>query len=181
MPLAAETLPTMTPEEYLVFEHASDCRHELVDGYLCAMTGASDRHEEIAGNLHAAVHAHLRGSGCGVYGSNLKVRVGDDFFYPDLFVRCTRERGDPYFKTDPVLVVEVLSPNTQRYDRGDKRLAYQTLPTLREYALVAQDAVRIDLFRRTATDWQLETCTAADATLEFASFGLRLPVRELYA
>lgn len=181
MPLAAETLPAMTPEEYLAFERESDCRHELVDGYLYAMTGASDRHEEIAANLLATIHAHLRGSGCRVYGSNLKLRVGDDFFYPDLFVRCARERGDPYFKTDPVLIVEVLSPNTQRHDRGDKRLAYQSLPTLREYALVAQDAVRIDLFRRTATGWQVETCTAADATLELAAIGLRLAVCEIYA
>ena len=79
MPLAAETLPTMTPEAFLAFERESDCRHELVDGYLYAMTGASDRHEEIAGNLLAAIHAHLRGSGCRVYGANLKLRVGDDF------------------------------------------------------------------------------------------------------
>jgi Uma2 family endonuclease len=120
--IAAQTLPRL-----LAYEQESDCRHELVDGYLYAMTGASDRHEEIAANLLALIHAHLVGSGCRVYGANLKIRVGDDFFYPDLFVRCAKERGDPYFKTDPVLVVEVLSPNTQRYDRGDKWLAYQRL------------------------------------------------------
>lgn len=104
-----------------------------------------------------------------------------DFFYPDLFVRCAQERGDPYFKTDPVLVVEVLSPSTQRHDRGDKKLAYQNVPTLREYALVAQDSVRIDLYRRTATGWQVETCDSTDAVLELASIGLRLSISEIYA
>jgi Uma2 family endonuclease len=181
MPLAAETLPAITPEQYLAFERESERRHELVDGYLYAMTGASDRHEEIAGNLLAAIHAHLRGSGCRVYGANLKLRVGDDFFYPDLFLRCAEKRGDPYFKTDPVLVVEVLSPNTQRHDRGDKRLAYQSFPTLREYALVAQDSMQIDLFRRTATGWQQETFTTTDSLLELDTIGLRLPMREIYA
>ena len=107
-----------------------------MNGYLYAMTGASDRHEEIVANLVAAIHGHLRQGGCRVYGANLKIRVGDDFFYPDLFVRCAKERGDPFFKTDPLLVIEVLSPNTQRYDRGDKRLAYQSLPSLAEYVLV---------------------------------------------
>jgi Uma2 family endonuclease len=180
MPLAAETLPAMTPEQYLAFERESDC-YELVDGYLYAMTDASDRHEEIAGNLLAAIHAHLRGGGCRVYGANLKLRVGDDFFYPDLFARCAQECGDPYFKTDPVLVVEVLSPNTQRHDRGDKRLAYQRLPTLREYVLVAQGAVRIELFRRSTTGWQQETCATVDAVLELDSIGLGLPLSEIYA
>ena len=93
------------------------------------MTGASDRHEEIAGNLFAALHAHLRGRPCRVYSSNLKIRVDDNFYYSDLFVHCEISRGDPYYKTDPVLIVEVLSPTTQRYDRGDKRLAYQQLAT----------------------------------------------------
>jgi Uma2 family endonuclease len=118
MIVPAQTLPPMSPEDYLDYERESECRHELVAGYLYVMTGASDRHEEIVANLLAAIHGHLRHSGCRVYGANLKIRVGDDFFYPDLFVRCAREREDPFFKTDPLLVVEVLSPNTQRYDRA---------------------------------------------------------------
>lgn len=130
--IAVESLPRMSVAEYLDFEKESEVRHELVAGYLYAMTGASDRHEEIAANLLATLHQRLRGSVCRVYGSNLKIRVGDDFFYPDIFVRSAAERGDPFFKTDPLIVIEVLSPNFQRHDRGDKRLAYQSLESLKE-------------------------------------------------
>jgi Uma2 family endonuclease len=151
--IGAETLPRLSPEVYLAYERDSACRHELVHGYLYAMTGEIDRHEEISANLLAAIHAHLRSGDCRVDGANLKVRVGDDFFYPDLFVRCGPERGDPYFKTDPILIVEVLSPNTQRSDRGDKRLAYQTIPSLLEYVLVAQDSPIIEGSARTANRW----------------------------
>ena len=176
-----ESLPRLTPAEYLALERDSETRHELVDGYLYAMTGGSDRHDEIAGNLFAALHAHLRGSGCRVHGSNLKVRVGDDFYYPDLFVRCAGERGEPYYKTDPVLIAEVLWPRTQRYDRGDKRLAYQSLPTLREYLLISQDEPRVELLRRTDAGWEQARVSAASAVLRLESVGLDLPLSELYA
>ncbi len=148
--IALESLSCMSVDDYLAFEQTSKVRHELIDGYLYAMTGASDRHEEIAANLLAILHGHLKGSGCRVYGSNLKIRVGDDFLYPDLFVRCATERGDPFFKTDPTLVIEVLSLSTQEYDRADKRLAHQSLAALREHVLVAQDTPFVEIHRRTA-------------------------------
>jgi Uma2 family endonuclease len=179
--ISPETLPRLTPDAYLALELDSEIRHELVDGYLYAMTGTSDRHDEIVTNLLAALHAHLRGSGCRVHGSNLKVRVRDDFYYPDVFVRCAGERGDPYFKTDPVLIAEVLSPGTQRYDRGDKRLAYQALPSLKEYLMIAQDEPRVELFRRTAAAWEECTVAGLDATLMLDAVGLALPMAELFA
>jgi Uma2 family endonuclease len=179
--IAAESLPRMTVSEYLAFEQESEIRHELVDGYLYAMTGASDRHEEIAANLLAALHGHLQGTGCRVYGSNLKIRVGDDFFYPDLFVRCSKRRGDSYFKTDPMLVIEILSPNTQRYDRGDKRLAYQSLPSLQEYVLVAQDEPRIEILRRTEVGWHASLHQGVDALLELRCIELNLRLARVYA
>lgn len=179
--IAVESLPRMSVADYLAFERESEVRHELVDGYLYAMTGASDRHEEIAANLLAALHGHLRGSGCRVYGSNLKIRAGNDFLYPDLFVRCATERGDPYFKTDPTLVIEVLSPSTQRYDRGDKRLAYQSLPALKEFVLVAQDDRRIEIHRRTSNGWEHEIHQGTDEVLPLESVGLQLPLTMIYA
>lgn len=149
MPVSPETLPRMTPGEYLDYEHSQEIRHELVDGYLYAMTGASRRHEEIALNLAAALHAHLRGRPCRAYKGDLKIRVGADFHYPDVFVRCgeTAVDDDAYAASDPVLVAEVLSPSTQRYDRGDKRLAYWSLPSMREYVLIAQDRPHVELTR----------------------------------
>ena len=178
---AVETLPRMNVEEYLAYERDSEIRHELVDGYLYAMTGASDRHEEIATNLLSALHAHLKGSGCRVYGSNLKIRVGDDFLYPDLFVRCAAERGDPYFKTDPKLVVEVLSASTQRYDRGDKRIDFQSLASLEEYVLISQDRHLIEVFRRESSGWTGERIEQAAGVLNLRSIGLEIALRGVYA
>ena len=179
--IAAESLPRMSVSGFLAFERESEIRHELVDGYLYAMTGASDRHEEIAANLLAALHQHLHGSGCRVYGSNLKIRIGNDFLYPDLFVRCATERGDSYFKTDPKLVIEVLSPNTQRYDRGDKRLAYQSLPSLQEYMLVAQDEPSIEIYRRTGTGWNSAMHQGIGRLIELRSIELEIRLAQIYA
>ncbi len=179
--VAVEFLPRMSISDYLAYERESEIRHELVDGYLYAMTSASDLHEEIAANLLAALHQHLQGSGCRVYGSNLKIRVGDDFLYPDLFVRCTTERGDSYYKTDPKLVIEVLSPNTQRYDRGDKRLAYQSLPCLQEYVLVAQDEPSIEIYRRTDAGWKSLRYNGIDTLIELRCIKLEISLAHIYA
>lgn len=173
-----DALPRMTPAEYLAYEQEQPIRHELVDGYLYAMTGASDRHEEIALNLAAALSLHLRRTPCRVYKGDLKIRVADDFYYPDVFVRCNPERGDPYFKTDPVLVAEVLSPATQRYDRGDKRLACFTLPTLQEYLLIAQDRMQVEIIRR---DRDIERLDRPEQRLRLASVEFELTLEALYA
>ncbi len=178
--IALESLSRISVDDYLAFEQTSKIRHELVDGYLYAMTGASDRHEEIAANLLAILHGHLKGSGCRVYGSNLKIRVGDDFLYPDLFVRCAADRGDPFFKTDPTLVIEVLSPSTQSYDRGDKRLAYQSLVTLQEYVLIAQDSPSVEIHRRATDGWEHETYQGPGESLSFQSVALDIDLSEIY-
>jgi Uma2 family endonuclease len=172
-------LPRMSPEAYLGYEQDQPIRHELVDGYLYAMTGATDRHEEIALNLASALRVHLRGGPCRVYKGDLKIRVADDFYYPDVFVWCGEERGDPYFKTDPVMVAEVLSPGTQRYDRGDKRLAFFTLPSLSEYVLVAQDRVQVEVFRRSAPS-SSERLASPQDVLRLDSVGFAIALSGLY-
>lgn len=169
----------MSPEAYLAYEQDQPVRHELVDGYLYAMTGATDRHEEIALNLATALRAHLRGGPCRVYKGDLKIRVADDFYYPDVFVRCGEERGDPYFKTDPVVIAEVLSPGTQRYDRGDKRLAFFTLPTLSEYVLIAQDRTRVEVYRR-GSHTAPERLEGPQDVLRLESLGFTLSLSDLY-
>ena len=178
MTLSPESLPRMSPNDYLNYESSQDIRHELVDGYLYAMTGASDRHEEITLNLVASLHAHLRGNACRAYKGDLKIRHQDNFYYPDVFVRCSEERGDPYFKTDPVLVAEVLSPSTQRYDQGDKRMAYWRLPTLQEYVLIWQDRMRVELTRKD----EVETVVLEhpDDILMLNSVNFSIPLVDLY-
>lgn len=179
MTLSPDTLPRMQPNEYLAYEQEQAIRHELVDGYLYAMTGASDRHEEIGLNLASALQVHLRNSPCRVYKGDLKIRVADGFYYPDVFVRCGEQRGDPYFKTDPVLIAEVLSPGTQRYDRGDKRLAYFTLPTLQDYVLIAQDKMQVDVYRRGDSERTACLQNAADI-LRLNAVDFSITLAELY-
>ena len=180
MHVSPQSLPRMTPDEYLAFEQDQELRHELVGGYLYAMNGSSDRHEEIALNLAASLRQHLKGSNCRVYKGDLKIRVDDEFYYPDVFVRCGEQRGDPYFKTDPVVIAEVLSPGTQRYDRGDKRLAYSRLPTLKHYVLIAQDRMQVELYA--PGDYRnCQRYEHPEDQLRLEAIGFSITLAELYA
>ena len=170
---------TISPQEYLAGEEYSDVRHEYVAGYIYAMTGASEAHNLIAGNLHAALHTHLRGNPCRVFVNDMKVRVSNDFYYPDLMVCCNPADNAPYYKTHPILLIEVLSPTTERADTLEKRIAYQTLESLYEYALVAQDKLEIRIYRRIDKGWELETLGAGD-TMSFSSIALALPLEQVY-
>jgi len=154
-----EEIPFMSVDEYLVGERESDVRHEYVGGTVYAMSGASEAHNLIAGNLFAALHTHLRGGPCRVFMSDMKVRLSiardDVFYYPDLLVSCDPADADPYFKARPKVIVEVLSASTERVDRREKFLGYQRIPSLEEYVLVDQARVQITVFRR-STDWDPE-------------------------
>ena len=141
------------------------------------MTGANLRHEKIAMNLAAALHSHLAGGPCRVYKSDVKVRVADDFYYPDIAVRFGERDGDGYAMSDPVVIVEVLSPSTQRHDRGDKRYAYGRLPSLREYARVSRDEMKVDVF---AGDEPVTRLMDAEERLTLASLGFSPSLAELY-
>lgn len=112
--------------------------------------------------------------------SDMKVRVAPGlFYYPDVFVACDPP-GDPYFRTEPCLVVEVLSPSTERTDRREKLNAYRDCPTVQEYALVSQDSVRVELHRRAADGWHTEVFTRAEDRVTFDSVGLTLSLQDIY-
>lgn len=98
MTISPESLPQMSPNDYLKYESSQDIRHELVDGYLYAMTGASDRLEEITLNLVASLHAHLRGSACRAYKGDLKIRHQDNFYYPDVLSAVAKNAATPTSK-----------------------------------------------------------------------------------
>jgi Uma2 family endonuclease len=169
-------------EDYLAFEQASDFRHEFVAGQIFAMVGARDAHTQVAGNLYARLRQHLRGSGCRVFISDMKLRVepADAFYYPDVFVTCDPRDTEPYYKRYPSLVIEVLSPTTEGVDRREKLRNYRMLETLREYVLVSLDERRLEIFRREPTgDWTVDTL-AEDEPVELASVGLTLPMAEIY-
>jgi len=169
-------------EEYLKGELASDARHEYVNGEVFAMVGGTKAHNAIAGNLFALLHTCLRGGSCRPYMSDVKVRVrtgqDDRFYYPDLLVSCTRQEASAYYTEAPVLIAEVLSASTERHDRAEKFYQYRKLESLQEYVLVAQDLMRVEVYRR-ATGWDLELYGEGDRfRLETAD--LELAVDELY-
>jgi Uma2 family endonuclease len=167
--------------EYLEGERDGEVRHEYVSGQAYAMAGASARHNRIAGNIFARLNEHLDGAECEPFISDMKIRVAPElFYYPDLVVTCDAPGGDPYYRTEPRLIVEVPSPTTERTDRHEKLSAYKRCPAVREYALVSQDRMMVELHRRSGDDWQTEIFTGPDEECAFASVGLTLNLADIY-
>jgi Uma2 family endonuclease len=174
----AEKIDKISPEEYLQDELLSEFKHELIDGEAYAMSGAAANHERIAGNFYAELRNHLKGSPCEPFGSDMKVRVSNNFFYPDVIVDCEFDDSQPYYTDSPVIIVEVLSRSTRRIDRTIKRQQYLGIPTLQEYVLIEQDVVDIEVVRR-SDDWRSKHYYMGDE-MTFDSIGLTLPVEEIY-
>lgn len=151
----------LTVEEYLALEENSPVKHEYIDGQVFAMAGTTDSHNLIAGNLYTLIRRHLRGSDCRVYFADLKVRLdrNNRFYYPDLLVTCDRRDDQTStYKRFPKLIIEVLSDDTEAFDRGDKFNDYQTLDSLEEYVLVNSKGQRVEIFRRQEKGgWQYES------------------------
>jgi Uma2 family endonuclease len=146
---AAAKLP-MTAAEFLAWDAHETMRHEFVRGEVFAMAGAEERHVTASANVYSALRTHLRGTPCRTFITDMKLRVeaADAYFYPDVLVTCSAaDATDPLIKREPLLLVEVLSPSTAAYDRGDKFAAYRSLPSLREYLLVDTESRRCDLYR----------------------------------
>ncbi|AGA89320.1 hypothetical protein Thimo_0462 [Thioflavicoccus mobilis 8321] len=172
---------TLTVEDYLAGEDGSDLRHEYIAGQVYAMTGASDRHGLITLNIAAGLRPRVRGTGCQLFASDMKVRLrlgGDDvFYYPDLLLSCDPADREVYYRSRPCLIVEVLSETTERIDRREKLLAYQTITSLQEYLLVAQDRREVQVHRR-ARDWAAEVFT--DGVVRLDCLGCDLSLATVY-
>ena len=131
---------SLTMEEYLELEESATVRHEYVGGEIFAMVGATKRHNRIVGNFLARLWEAARGGDCRVYSESVKLRVADDvIYYPNMMVACGPEGNDPVVEDDPCLVAEVASPSTETTDRREKLAAYERMPGLRAYLIVAQD------------------------------------------
>ncbi len=176
---------SFTYAEYVALEAASNLKHEFREGQIYAMAGGSPEHAALAAAVTRLLGNHLAGRPCRVYSSDLRVRVPATGLatYPDVSVVCgllARDPGDRNTVTNPTLLVEVLSPNTEAYDRGGKFDHYRQLAALREYLLVAQDERRLELRRREA-DGSWSTFVAGDGeAVPLASIGATLAVRDVY-
>jgi Uma2 family endonuclease len=134
----------LTIEDYLALEESSTMKHEYVAGEVYALAGATDRHNRLASNILARLWMAARGGPCRVYGSDMKVRIGDDaFYYPDVQVVCDPADTEEQYKSRPCLVVEVLSPSTESIDRREKLMAYRRLDSLKAYIIVYRDRPRV--------------------------------------
>jgi Uma2 family endonuclease len=177
----------LSPEEYLALERKAEHKSEFYQGETFAMPGATYRHNLISSNIGGELRARLRGTECTALIADMRVATSETglYTYPDIAVVC----GQPRFRDqeldtllNPAVLVEVLSPSTQNYDRGLKFEMYRTIPTLHDYILVAQDRVHVEHHSRQPDDrWLLWETNDAVATVVLSSLGIALPLSEIYA
>ena len=180
---AAEQL-RLSAHDFLAWDKTQTLRHEFVHGEVFAMAGAGEVHVTVALNVAIQLRQHLAGTPCRTFITDMKLRVeaADAYFYPDVMVTCSAaDTADPLVKREPVLLVEVLSPATAAYDRGDKFAAYRRLPSLREYLVIDTDSRRSDLHRLGADGlWVLHPFERDDA-VQLDSVALALAPAALWA
>ena len=180
------TVTHVTPEEYLAAERLSDTRSEYIDGGVFPMPGASLNHVQIVVNVTTELNIQLRPSPCRVLAVDLKIRLQESrkFFYPDVTV----VRDVPQFHDErkdiilnPILVIEVLSPSTEAFDRGAKFRAYQTIDTLKEYLLVSQGKPLIEQYiRNDGGEWRYRAAEGLESTLTLPSIECTLSLNAVY-
>jgi Uma2 family endonuclease len=169
----------MSLDEFLAWERDQPKRYEYAGGVVTMMTGGSLDHSTIASNLWTVLRDQLRGGTCRAFRGDTKVIANNSLRYPDLSVTCTPVRGNDDVVLDPILVVEVVSPSTEREDRGRKKFDYFATPSIRQYAIVEQDARRIDLYTRTDTSWTDEIIEG-NAVLKLSSIGVEVSLDTIY-
>lgn len=184
MSSAARRHTHISSGDYLAADNDGSVRHEFIDGALYAMAGASARHNLVRSEIDSIL-ANQAPRSCQVFSAEMKLAIKtsetERFYYPDVFVSCDPNDRDPYVRTSASLVVEILSPTTERIDRTEKFEAYKLIPSVIEYALFSQDAMELELFRR-RTNWQREfyqhdmavRFESLDATMNLSAFYRRV-------
>ncbi|KPF50041.1 hypothetical protein D621_13640 [beta proteobacterium AAP51] len=175
--------PRMTLEAYLEWESAQVEKHELVQGEIFAMTGGRRAHGRVLLNLARYLSEALDGTPCQVFADSMKLQVADDtILYPDVFVTCSPAdlATDQIFR-EPNLVIEVLSPSTQAYDRSRKFALYRRLASLQEYILVDPETRRVEAFRRTPADQWVLHDMSEDLSMQVASLGCAVRLADIFA
>ena len=175
----------LTPEEYLTWERKQPFKNEYHNGQIIAMSGASRAHNLVTMNVANQLYNQLVDQECEVYANEMRVRTSPtvSYFYPDVVVVC----GEPRFEDDtfdtllnPILVVEVLSPSTAAFDRGEKFEHYKQLASLQEYLLISQDSVRVEHYCLQETQWNRNTFQRLEDVLPLVSIGCEVPLRTIY-
>jgi Uma2 family endonuclease len=184
MPAAPER--KLTVAEYLAFERTAEQKHEFLDGELFVKARASREHNVVKENLIGELFVRLKGGPCRTFSSDQRVKVARTglYTYPDLMIVCGPPEYDPDDRdtfVNPQVVIEILSPSTEAYDRGAKFRHYQKLPPVREYVLVSQDQMQVELFVRQPDEkWMLTTFDGAEGEFTLATVPVRLPLADVY-
>ncbi|MDX2273547.1 MAG: Uma2 family endonuclease [Cyanobacteriota bacterium] len=184
--MIAHPYPKTPSQDYLTQERQAEFKSEYIDGDIVAMTGASRQHNLISLNIAASLHSQLRSRPCEIYMGDMRVAVDQAEFYtyPDIVVACE----DPQFLDgeldtllNPTLLIEVLSPSTASYDRGEKFSRYRQLSSLQEYLIVAQSTPALEHYRKqNEREWILIDITDHEALVELPSIQCQLAMRDIY-
>ncbi len=175
----------LTPEEYLAAERLAEFKSEYYDGQVYGMAGTSYRHTMISGNLFGILYPQLRGGPCRPMASELRLRTkaSSSYMYPDIMVICGPPQfADGVFDTvlNPTVIIEVLSPSTELWDRSGKFERYQSIETLQEYVLVSQQRMLVEKYSRQGDEWIFKSWKAAEDVLPLNSIDSRLELSEIY-
>jgi Uma2 family endonuclease len=176
----------ITPQEYLDRERSAEFKSEYFAGAIYAMSGASEAHNLINGNLFGGLWPQFKGRPCKVYVSDMKVRVGTTgmYAYPDVVALCGEAHFDDRHKDillNPALVFEVLSPSTEAYDRGVKFNQYQHLASLTDYILISQNRIRLERYQRQADgSWRYTSHEDAEEVIRFTDLECELRLADIY-
>lgn len=185
-PIALYNKTRFTVEEYLAFEKENPEKHEFFKGEIFAMSGASPRHNVIFSNLFGELVTKLKGSLCKPYGSDLRIHIPENtlFTYPDISVICgdiVTSEADQDTAILPTVLIEILSPSTRNYDRGDKFKLYRDIPSLKEYVLIDSESILIEVYSiNERGHWELTEYKSLADTLVLHSLKLSISLMDIY-
>ncbi|MES1216862.1 MAG: Uma2 family endonuclease [Bacteroidota bacterium] len=176
----------ISPDEYLDMERASEEKHEYYDGFVIAMSGARLRHNQVVSNLMAKIGSYLQNKNCQILPSDMRISTPtrDAYIYPDASIVC----GEPKLEDDkfdtlinPSVVFEILSPSTQKNDRGYKLLYYKNIPSLKEYIMIDASKRFIQVVRKEANGaWRFEDIPGISASFFIETINLSISFDDLY-
>lgn len=175
-----------TIEEYLELENAATEKHEYYQGEIFAMSGAKMTHNMICMNVAGALKIRLRGSSCQPFGSDQRIHIPNNtlFTYPDISIVCGKPQtrnDDDWNLLNPTVIIEVLSPSTKNYDRGEKLRLYRDIASLNEYILIDSETIAVeDFYINAKGNWELQECRSLAETLRFNALKIVLPLAEIY-
>jgi Uma2 family endonuclease len=183
--VASQTIPHITPEEYLEAERKAEFRSEYVDGQVYAMAGFSRRHGVIVMNIGGELRAALKGRPCQVFATDIRLQVSTRrYFYPDVMIVCGKPKfaaSDVDTLLNPQVIIEVLSSSTEAYDRGAKFGSYRSLPSVQECLFVSQDSLLVEQYVRGGNGaWTFQATEGPGTRVTLTSLSIELALDEIY-